>query len=264
LVTLATARSIIPLAWRNSEVTLLPLPEASTGILGPVSAPELNAQIKNYQALLLGPGLGRSESVRSFIAYLLGLKQAQVKVRVGFRISNVDEWVEAEDATEAVSLPPTVLDADALNALAQNEDWFTQLPPNRFILTPHHGEMKRLLDLDELDSDLHDVATTAAQRWEQVVVLKGATTIIAAPNGESVIHAAGNPALATAGTGDVLAGVIAGLLAHGLELFAASILGVYLHSLAGALVQEDLGEMGTVASDLLPRLPLAINNLRLF
>ena len=264
MVTLATARSILPLAWRNSEVTLLPLPEASAGVLGPVSAPELNPHFKHYQALLLGPGLGRSESVRSFIAYLLGLKQAQVKARVGFRISNVAEWMEEEYGAEAASLPPTVLDADALNALAQSEDWFTQLPPNRFILTPHHGEMQRLLDVEQLEEDLYEVATKAAQQWEQVVVLKGSTTIIAAPSGEGLIHKGENPALATAGTGDVLAGVIAGLLAQGLELFAASVLGVYLHSLAGALVQEDLGEMGTVASDLLPRLPLAINNLRLF
>jgi NAD(P)H-hydrate epimerase len=172
--------------------------------------------------------------------------------------------VDEEYGAEAASLPPTILDADALNALAQNEDWFTQLPPNRFILTPHHGEMQRLLDVEQLEEDLYEVATTAAQRWEQVVVLKGSTTIIAAPSGEGLIHEGENPALATAGTGDVLAGVIAGLVAQGLELFAASVLGVYLHSVAGDLVREDLGEMGTVASDLLPRLPLAINNLRLF
>jgi len=262
LVTLATARNIISLAWQSAEVTLLPLPEATLGSLGPVSLPELNEHVGNYQALLIGPGLGRNNTLDTFINYFLGLKPLPLKMRVGFHLGSVGEWAEAENFPEPVTLPPTVLDADALNALAKSEDWFTYLPANHFILTPHHGEMKRLLDLDELDSDLHDVATTAAQRWEQVVVLKGATTIIAAPNGESVIHAADNPALATAGTGDVLAGVIAGLVAQGLELFAASVLGVYLHSAAGALVREELGEMGTVASDLLPRLPLAIKNLR--
>jgi NAD(P)H-hydrate epimerase len=93
-------------------------------------------------------------------------------------------------------------------------------------------------------------------------VFKGATTVIAAPDGRSVVHAAGNPALATAGTGDVLSGAIAGLLAQGLKLFDAAVLGVYLHAAAGALVREELGEMGTLASDLFTRLPRVIKGLR--
>ena len=130
------------------------------------------------------------------------------------------------------------------------------------MLTPHPGEMKRLLGVDELDADHVRVAEHAANTWGQVVVLKGATTIVAEPEGHSAVNDGGNAALATAGTGDVLAGAIAGLLAQGLAPFDAAALGVYLHSAAGRLVSDDLGDMGALASDLLPRLPLAIRNLK--
>ncbi|NJN65266.1 MAG: NAD(P)H-hydrate dehydratase [Chloroflexaceae bacterium] len=160
------------------------------------------------------------------------------------------------------SLPPTVLDADALNILSEIEAWATHLPAERFVLTPHPGEMKRLLGTGHLEPDVVEVATDAAVRWKQVVVLKGATTVVAAPDGRSVVHAGGNPSLATAGTGDVLAGAIAGLLAQGLSLFDAAVLGVFLHAAAGAMVRDELGEAGTLASDVLARLPRAIKNLR--
>jgi NAD(P)H-hydrate epimerase len=106
------------------------------------------------------------------------------------------------------------------------------------------------------------VAKEAAMHWQQVVVLKGATTVIADPEGRVRVNDGGNPALATAGTGDVLAGAIAGLLAQGLAPFDAATLGVYLHSAAGRLVRDELGDMGALAGDLLPRLPLAIRALK--
>jgi NAD(P)H-hydrate epimerase len=130
------------------------------------------------------------------------------------------------------------------------------------VLTPHPGEMRRLLGTDDLASDVVQVATDAAKQWQQVVVFKGATTVVAAPDGRSAVHADGNPALATAGTGDVLAGAIAGLLAQGLSLYDAAVLGVYLHSAAGALLRDELGEAGTLASDLLIRLPRTLKELR--
>src|SRR5262249_33143207 len=112
------------------------------------------------------------------------------------------------------------------------------------------------------DADSVQVAGDAAARWGQVVVLKGATTVVASPDGRSLVHAVGNPALATAGTGDVLAGAIVGLLAQGLAPFDAAALGVYLHGAAGALVLEEVGDMGALAGDLLPRLPKAIKGLK--
>ena len=155
-----------------------------------------------------------------------------------------------------------VLDADALTLLSQIEGWWERLPRGRCVLTPHPGEMKRLLKVEELDEDRAKVAEEAATRWGQIVVLKGATTVIAEPGGRSALNDGGNAALATAGTGDVLAGAIAGLLAQGLTPFEAAALGVFLHSAAGRLVRSELGDAGALASDLLSRLPLAIKGLK--
>jgi NAD(P)H-hydrate epimerase len=295
LVTLATARSIIGMSGRGPDVTLLPLPEADIGTLGRKSAEELCAHLEGYQALLIGPGLGREDATGHFLKHMLGLDAVEPEPHVGFRVSDDereqrrkaggrtspvgfrtgsgDAATPAEAETSAqptpasdkpaqATLPPTVLDADGLNLLSEIENWAEHVPPQRFILTPHPGEMKRLLHTDDLDDDYVQVATNAAKTWQQVVVLKGATTIVAAPDGRSMVHADCNPALATAGTGDVLSGVIAGLLAQSLELFDAAVLGVYLHAAAGALLRDELGDMGTLASDLLPRLPKAIKKLR--
>ena len=122
--------------------------------------------------------------------------------------------------------------------------------------------MARLLGVAQIGNDHHTIAVTAAKHWQQVVVLKGATTVIASATGEAVHLSAPNPALATAGTGDVLAGCIAGMMAQGLTPFAAAQTGVFLHSQAGADVARDLGDSGCLASDLLPRLPLVIKGLR--
>ncbi len=261
LVTLAAARSVLLASGRGPEVTLLPLPEADLGILGAAAADEVHKHLTGYTALLVGPGLGHEEPTGLFMQRLLGLEQSHKRSRVGFRIQH-EEPDRATKAANPLALPPTVIDADGLNVLATIENWSQHVPAGKCILTPHPGEMKRLLKVDALDADLVQVATDAATRWNQVVVLKGATTVIAAPDGRSMVNANGNPALATAGTGDVLAGAIAGLLAQGLDLFSAATLGVYLHAAAGALVLEDLGDTGVLASDLLLRLPLAIKNLR--
>lgn len=261
LVTLATGRNILGVSGRGPEVTLLPLPEADWGTIGPEAAEEIFKQIEGYQVLLIGPGLGREEPTRLFLQRLLGLEQPRVRSRVGFLTHNAEVKIEGEQR-QAPKLPPIVLDADGLNLLSQIEDWPEHLPKERFIFTPHPGEMKRLLKVEELPADLVQVATEAAAQWGQIVVLKGATTIVAAPDGRSLVHAGGNAALATAGTGDVLAGAIAGLLAQGVDLFGAAALGVYLHAAAGVLVLEELGDAGALAGDLLLRLPRAIKELK--
>ncbi len=286
LVTLATARSIIPTTGRTPEVTLLPLPEAERGTIAADAVDEIDRHLASFRALLLGPGLGTEEATRRFVARLLGLGQQQRHSHVGF-ISTDDEHTASEQRRRArgqvgfvvvsaeeqrdeppattadtPALPPLVLDADGLNILADIDNWWEHLPAAHMVLTPHPGEMKRLLRVEALNDNLVEVATGAATRWRQIVVLKGATTIVAAPDGRSAIYAGGNPALATAGTGDVLAGAIAGLLAQGLAPFEAAVLGVYLHGAAGALVRNDLGDAGAIASDLLPRLPLVIKEVR--
>jgi NAD(P)H-hydrate epimerase len=264
LVTLATGRTILGLSGRGPEVTLLPLREAEWGTIGPDAAEDIFKyleQNEGYRALLIGPGLGKEEPTSKFLQRLLGLEETRQKSRVGFRVHpETDEPVKESQQPER-TLPPLVLDADSLNILAEMENWPTYLPREQCILTPHPGEMRRLLGVDSLGGDLVQVATDAAKQWKQVVVLKGSTTVIAAPGGRSLVHAAANPALATAGTGDVLAGCIAGLLAQGMQLFDAATLGVYLHSTAGAKMQEELGDAGTLASDLLAHLPRVLKEL---
>jgi NAD(P)H-hydrate epimerase len=259
LVTLATGRSALLGPARLPEVTLQFLPEADWNALGEAAANEALKHLENYQALLVGPGLGREEQTRTFLETLLGIDSPRHRGHIGFRIgASADKPAEKQHP----ELPPTVIDADGLTLLSQIESWWERLPRGRCVLTPHPGEMKRLLGVEELESDLVRVAERAADTWGQVVVLKGATTIVAEPEGHSAAHDGGNPALATAGTGDVLAGAIAGLLAQGLAPFDAAVLGVYLHSAAGRLVRDEIGDMGAIASDLLPRLPLAIRALK--
>jgi len=159
--------------------------------------------------------------------------------------------------------PALVLDADALNTLARVPQWWQRLTPDA-VLTPHPGEMSRLtgLSIEEIQSNRLSVVRETATSWQKTIVLKGAYTVVAAPDGRTRVNPVANAGLASAGTGDVLAGAIAGLLAQGLSLFDAATCGVYLHSQAGEVVREELGDAGMVASDLLKVLPLVIKRLK--
>ena len=157
-------------------------------------------------------------------------------------------------------LPPLVVDADGLRLLAQIEDWPRRLRPLA-VLTPHPGEMAALtgLDKDFIQTDRLGVAQCFAAEWGQVVVLKGAFTVVAAPDGRTTIQPFATPALARAGTGDVLAGTIAGLLAQGVAPYEAAVAGAYLHGRAGELAAEAMGQTASVlASDVLASLPEAL------
>ena len=236
LVTLATATSLQPiLASKLTEVTYLPLPESHPGIISPQAVELISQQFSDYNVLLLGCGLGQSQSVTEFISSILFQK----------------------------GLPALVLDADALNTLANIPNWWQQLT-NNAILTPHPGEMARLsgISIEEIQSDRVGTAKKLAQEWHKLIVLKGAYTVIATPEGHARISPIANPGLASAGTGDVLTGAIAGLVAQGLSLFDAAVLGVYLHGEAGEMVKTRLGDTGMIATDLLPALPLVIKQLK--
>ena len=165
--------------------------------------------------------------------------------------------------TQTLNRVRLVLDADALNGLAQAEQWSSQIPPNS-ILTPHPGEMARLTQCNskEVQADRIGLARSKASAWNQVILLKGAYSVIAAPDGRVVVLPFTNPALATAGSGDVLAGAIVGLLSQGLAPFEAAVLGGYLHGLAGVMARMELGDAGVMAGDLLERLPHALRQLR--
>ena len=238
LVTLATATSLQSiLASKLTETTYLPLPESHPGIISPQAAKLIHQQFDHYDVLLLGCGLGQSQSVIKFIKSTL---------------------FESKLAPSSL-----VLDADALNTLAETPNWWQQLPDDA-ILTPHPGEMARLtkLSVDEIQSDRIDTAKKVALAWHKTVVLKGAYTVIAAPDGQVRVSPIANPGLASAGTGDVLTGAIAGLVAQGLSLFDAAACGVYLHGKAGEMVKVKLGDAGMIATDLLPALPLVIKQLK--
>jgi hydroxyethylthiazole kinase-like uncharacterized protein yjeF len=253
LVTLAIAELLYPiLAAKLTETTYLVLPH-EMGALVPEAVKVLQERLPGYDALLLGPGLGREEKTVEFVARLLALPQAEKKARLGFVGSPTKEGGQESH------LPPLVMDADALNALADLEDWHKSLRPQA-VLTPHPGEMSRLMGIGvaEVEANRLTLALRAAQEWGVVVVLKGPYTVIAGPDGRACINPFATPALATAGTGDVLAGAVVGLLAQGLAPFEAAVAGAYLHGLAGQMVGEEIGSAGAVAGDLLPRLPWGI------
>ncbi len=242
LVSLACAQSIHPiLASKLTESTFLPLPDED-GCLGPASAYTLSREMvrpeARYNSLLAGPGLSQGPSVPGFMRALLAHLP--------------------ESGLRAV-----VIDADGLNNLSKIGDWAEHLTLPA-ILTPHPGELSRLsgLGIKEIQSDRAGVARRYASEWGVTLILKGANTVVASPEGSIRISPFANPGLASGGTGDVLAGVIVGLLAQGLEPFDAASLGVYLHGLAGELVRKDLGDAGMIAGDLLPALPRAIKALR--
>ena len=262
LVTLAVASSLHPiLAAKVSETTFLLLPH-DMGSLVPDALRILAEHLPNCQALLVGPGLGRERETVAFVHELLGVEPGGRRERIGFRPAVEGKREEEEESTPQITLPPTVIDADGLNALAEAPRWWKRLPLGN-VLTPHPGEMARLVGrtVADVEADRVSVAQEAAARWGQVVVLKGAYTVVAEPEGRTVINPFANPGLATAGSGDVLAGAIVGFLAQGLAPFAAAAMGVYLHGLAGELVRSELGVAGMVAGDLLPALPRALRRI---
>jgi hydroxyethylthiazole kinase-like uncharacterized protein yjeF len=241
LVTLAIPESLQPiLASKLTEVTYLPLPESGKGVLSSDSVKLIRQAIRDYNVLLVGCGLSRGREVGGL----------------------VESLVFDNDRTEI----PMVIDADGLNILSEviRRDGGWHRLPDDAILTPHPGEMARLTDMavDAIQADRTGVAVNAAREWHKTIVLKGAYTVIAAPDGRIMISPFANPSLASAGTGDVLAGAIAGLVAQGISLFEAAVIGVYLHGKAGEMVCKLLGDTGMVAGDLLPVLPVAIKQIK--
>jgi NAD(P)H-hydrate epimerase len=225
LVTLAAIDSVrAATATRMPEVTYLPLPEADGGIAeaaGSVIAREMS----RYSALIIGPGLGQAPETAQMVRGLLTLPE--------------------------IADLPVVLDADALNALARWRGWEDEIKAGA-VLTPHPGELSRMTgaSIPELQGERLEAARRFAKAWRQTLVLKGAHTVISNEDGYALISPFATASLAAAGTGDVLAGVIAGLLAQGLGRWEAAALGVYLHGAAAESFRDDYGESGLLASEL--------------
>ena len=238
LVTLATPHSVYTIAASKlTEVIHLPLPEDAEGRTHPDAADLILNKLHRYTAMLVGCGLGWSSGTAEFVERLLLNEQPSV---------------------------PTVIDADGLNNLSGFADWWQRLGGPATV-TPHPGELGTLASTDtaEVQHDRIETARHWAANWNLTVTLKGAHTLIAEPGGIVRISPFANPGLASGGTGDVLSGVIVGLMAQGLSPSDAACCGVYLHGRVADTVRKRLGDSGMIASDLIQDLPEAFNQARI-
>ncbi len=292
----------VPVSSALAEPTWLLLSH-DLGVVNEDAVATVTPKLGDYDALLIGCGLGQGNATRRFMERLLRRdhRQRPSALPKGFATPDsqptADEQPESGDDTapdqrrtgeqhgaraaefdspfgtirrrdqlpaDIPPLPPTVIDADGLNNLAQLDDWPSLLPAD-CVLTPHPAEMARLCGLSsaqEVADNRWALARERAAAWQAVVLLKGPYTVIADPEGDLAVLPVATAALATAGTGDVLAGVITGLLAQGLPPFHAACLGAWLHGRAGELCEQKIGCAGVVARDMLPLLPTAMNELR--
>ena len=259
LVTLAIPASLhAALAGQFPEATWVLLPH-EMGVISTGAADVLKKNLERATALLVGPGLGLEDTTKDFIANLL--HRAEVKPvhgRMGFVQTNDDK-----SSSKPIALPAMIFDADGLKLLARLPDW-PKLLPAPAILTPHPGEMSVLtgLSTDEIQKDRLVIARKFAQEWGHVVVLKGAFTVIAAPDGRTTTIPVATAALARAGTGDVLAGLITGLRAQGVDAYDAGRAGAWIHAQAGLMAAGFQGSMAAViAGDVLEAIPDVISGM---
>lgn len=234
LVNAALPRSIYPIAaGALPEAVFLPLPETENGQVSLDALPPLRARLEKADAFLIGCGLGADRETASVTAELLG----------------------AADC-------PIVLDADGINCAAQHID-IRKTIHAPLVLTPHPGEMARLLgcSIPEVQENRLEAARRFAEETGTVVVLKGHRTVIAAPGQSLLVNTTGNPGMATGGSGDVLAGMIASFLAQGMEPFRAAMCAVHLHGLAGDRAAARLSQHAMLPSDLLDELGGLFSNL---
>src|SRR5438552_5625549 len=235
LVRLLIGDTIYPiLAAKCTEVMATPVPEVAPGAVGHAAYDSILRQLESAEVGIIGPGLGRDSSTWRLV---------------------VDLALHAQS--------PLVIDADGLNALADSPRSKGKLGARR-VLTPHPGELARLTGktAEAINADRPGAARKAAREWGAVVVLKGARTIVAHPDGRISEDPHEVPALASGGTGDVLSGIIGGLMAQGSDPFTAAVTGVYVHAAAGRRIAERFGDSGLLAGDLLPEIPLVMNVLR--
>lgn len=211
LLTPLSSREV--LAVKLTEVMVHGLLERMPGVLGSAAASDVLERANKADVLAIGPGLGLSDSTQQTVRDVL------TKCEV-----------------------PVVIDADALTALKEHTELLTKMQVPK-VLTPHAGEMARLtgLTVEEINRERVNISRKYALAWQAVVVLKGAPTVVACPDGTVYVNSTGTKALATGGSGDVLTGIIAGLAAQGVSLAEAAVCGVFLHGLAGSLACENVG-----------------------
>lgn len=235
LVTLGVPESVYPLLGpKLTEVIIKPLAETSEGTLALESWEQIEQLLPNVDVLVLGPGLSTNLETVSLVLQIL----------------------------EKANLP-IVVDADGLNAVAMQKNILARKKTD-LIFTPHPGEMARLskTSIREIETNRLKLIQERAREWGVTLVLKGARTLVSSPRGEIYINSTGNPGMATAGSGDILAGTIGGLLAQGMEVSQGAGAGVYLHGLAGDLAVQVKGEMGLIAGDILSYLPWTMKMIK--
>ena len=234
VVTIAAGRTVVEaIAGEDPNVTLFPLAEAQPGVVAASSAAQLSTiTSERTRALLVGPGFAHAPGTDDFV--IAALRNARSIV--------------------------TVIDADGLNALARTEAWRDALP-TKTILTPHDGEAARLAG-GVVPSGAARVAFAErhARDWGAVVVLKGSVTVVT-DGKKTYVHDLPNPTLGVGGSGDVLGGAIAALVARGLAPLVAAASGVWAHGRAGALLASEIGESGALASDIADALPRALREI---
>lgn len=254
LVTLAVPAPVQELIAPNlPEVTWILLPHEA-GVLSEERFEVLGPELKHADALLIGPGFGLEDATRDLLITLLGAQSSAGGI--GFQSDAPVERVAPPE------LPPSVIDADGLKLLAKISNWH-ELLPSETVLTPHPGEMQILTGMskDEIQRDRTAVARKWAAEWGHVVLLKGAYTVVAAPDGRATINPVATSALARAGTGDVLAGVVVGLRAQGLDAYEAAVAGSFLHARAGLIAAQGRGQAGVLAGDVADAIPAAMLTL---
>lgn len=228
LVTLGVPKSLNPILENKlTEAMTEPLPETSDGCLSLEAEKKIRALMEGKTALALGPGLSTDPETASLVR----------RIVAGSRL-------------------PMVIDADGLNALSQDQSSLSSCSQNA-ILTPHPGEMARLVGIktSAIQHDRIGTATQFVKKYGCYLVLKGARTLIAQPDGKLYVNPTGNPALSSGGAGDVLTGLIGGFLARGSSMIEAAVAGVYLHGMAADYLAEDMGQVGVLAGELLEVVP---------
>jgi NAD(P)H-hydrate epimerase len=242
---LGTPRTLNPvMEMKMTEVMTHPLPDVrKKGALALRGLGEIRELLKWGDCCAIGPGLGQHFETIELVQRLV----SRLKM-------------------------PAVIDADGLNALAKNVSVIKECEAPQ-ILTPHIGELSRLngVPISDIDKDKMRYASEFAGEYKCVFVFKGAPTIISEPGGQTYVNPTGNAGMATAGSGDVLTGIIAGFLAQKLLLeknrdtreivLEAALAGVYVHGLTGDLAKEEKGEMGMIAGDMMEKIPEALLNI---
>jgi NAD(P)H-hydrate epimerase len=216
-----------------TEVMTIPYRDTSEGSFGMQDLEGMLDMIASSTVSVIGPGISRQYETQNLVRKLV-----------------------------ARATRPLVVDADALYAMAGHLDILLGVD-NEIVLTPHTGEFSRMIDqsIAEIEAKRVELARTFATEFSVTLVLKGAPTIIATKEGQVYINATGNPGMATAGSGDVLTGVIAGLIAQGSSAVDAALCGVYLHGMAGDLARKRVGEYGLIATDMLTAVAETIHEL---